>query len=94
MPTYCFACAHHGRFDAVLRIDAVADRCPCPTCGAPSGRRFTPPGLNLGDARARRVIEATEATSEAPPVVRSLPPGPRRRQRVTRNPLAARLPRD
>jgi len=51
------------------------------------------PMLNLGDSTVRRLIDATTATSDRPQVVNALPGQPRRRQKVTHNPLAAKLPR-
>lgn len=93
MPTYSFDCREHGPHDVVLAMASVTGSHPCPACGAPSRRVFTPPRLNLGDSRARALIDATKATADAPPVVTSIPGQPRRRQRVTHDPRFQRLPK-
>ena len=93
MPTYVFSCPDHGRFDRIFRMSEVCDHTPCPSCGSAARRAMAAPMLNLGDSTARRLIDATTATSDRPQVVSAIPGRPRRRQKVTHNPLAAKLPR-
>lgn len=95
MPLYSHRCRIHGAFDHIRTMADSATDAQCPVCRAFSPRVFTAPYLNLGDATARRLLDATMATADAPPVVNSLPgsSAPRRRQRVTTNPLHRKLPK-
>ncbi|WP_370628584.1 zinc ribbon domain-containing protein [Salinibacterium sp. M195] len=65
----------------------------CPACAGDAPRIFSSPLLNFGNAGARRLLDATNATADAPQVVGSLPSGSRRPQRVTYDPRAQKLPR-
>jgi hypothetical protein len=93
VPTYSFVCDRHGEHDAVISMSALSATYPCPACDRPSRRVFHPPLLNLGDSRARRLIDATKATADEPPVVTSIPGAPRRRQKVARDPRLRNLPK-
>lgn len=92
MPLYTFQCASHGRFDLARAMRESDSAGPCPVCSAPSKRVVTAPHLNLGDARARRLIDATKQTADQPPVVTSIPGRPRRVQKVARDPRLRKLP--
>lgn len=93
MPWYSFRCEQHGDYDAFMLMREVRATWPCPTCRRPSRRVYVAPLLNLGDASARRLLDATAATASAPPVVTAVPGRPRRRQKVARDPRLAKLPK-
>ncbi|GAA4407627.1 zinc ribbon domain-containing protein [Fodinibacter luteus] len=94
MATYEFNCAEHGVLTVSVPMAEVTSTIPCPSCGEPARRRYTAPGLALGDAAARRLIEATTATAHEPAVVRSPTGAPVRRSgaRPLADPRTARLP--
>ncbi|GEO96209.1 FmdB family zinc ribbon protein [Kocuria turfanensis] len=82
MATYVFRCAECSDFEVVQPMSAVRPTHPCPGCGGPSRRVFTPPALRTTPAGLHRAAEAAEASAEAPQVVHSLPGGaPRPRSR-------------
>ena len=93
MAMYEFICAEHGVLTISMPMAAITPTAPCPSCGELARRRYTAPGLALGDAAARRLIEATSRTAHEPAVVSS-PVGARNasRQRPTADPRTARLP--
>ncbi|MEO6791525.1 MAG: zinc ribbon domain-containing protein [Ornithinibacter sp.] len=93
MATYDFICDEHGVSTLRMPMASVGTTAPCPSCGGESRRRYTAPGLALGDAAARRLIEATSRTAHEPAVVSS-PGAPRspRSRRPTADPRTARLP--
>lgn len=94
MPTYQFRCPTHGDFDAIITMKALTETRQCTRCNQESPRVYSGIYLNLGDQRARRIIDATKESSDHPPVVTSLPPrGRRSRNRITHHPLAKKLPR-
>lgn len=63
MPTYEYACASCGGFEAVRRISEYREPSPCPSCGAPSPRaHFTSPAQS-GGLFARIVTSDTTAES-------------------------------
>ena len=93
MPWYAFACEQHGQHDAFMRMGELKTTHPCPTCHRPGRRVYLAPLLNLGDPGARRLIDATQATSDSPPVVSSIPGNPRRRQKVAHDPRLRKLPK-
>ncbi|WP_185991233.1 zinc ribbon domain-containing protein [Janibacter cremeus] len=94
VPTYEFSCADHGHFDIHASIRDIPHFALCPMCSGRSKRVFSTPRLNLGDSRARQLLDATGATADTPRVVSSPPSIPRRPQRVTYDPRAQRLPRN
>lgn len=94
MAQYEFVCEEHGAATISMPMASVTATAPCPSCGGVSRRRFTAPGLALGNATARRLIEATSRSAHEPPVV-SAPVGARMapaRKRPTADPRTARLP--
>lgn len=96
MPTYEFRCAEHGVFDVVRPIARRDEAQRCPQCAADATRCLTAPQLRLGDARARRLLDATAATAHSPAVVTSPPARPTAGAPVARpaaDPRHARLPR-
>ena len=93
MPWYVFRCDQHGEHGVFMRMSEVKATHPCPNCHRQGKRVYQTPMLNLGDAQARRLIDATESTADAPPVVTSVPESPRRRQKVARDPRLQKLPK-
>lgn len=94
MARYEFTCAEHGVLTISMPMTAITPTTPCPSCGELARRRYTAPGLALGDAAARRLIEATSRTAHEPAVVSS-PVGARitsTRRRPVADPRTARLP--
>jgi len=94
MATYEFVCAEHGSLTITMPMAEVTTTLPCPSCGEPARRRYTAPGLALGDATARRLIEATSRSAHEPAVVsapRGAPMTPRRARPIA-DPRTARLP--
>ncbi len=91
---YEFNCVDHGVSTLTMPMASVTASVPCPFCGGPARRLYTAPGLALGDAVARRLIEATTRSAHEPAVVRS-PIGARltpTRRRPTADPRTAHLP--
>ena len=93
MPLYSYKCPAHGVFDALSSIAERADALPCAACRQPSPRVISSPHLNLGDASARRLLDATNETAERPQVVSRLPRAGRRSPRVATDPRTRKLPR-
>lgn len=94
MARYEFVCAEHGAATISMPMASVTATAACPSCGEMSRRRYTAPGLALGDAAARRLIEATSRSAHEPAVVSS-PVGARMtptRHRPTADPRTSRLP--
>ncbi|WP_218602150.1 zinc ribbon domain-containing protein [Pseudonocardia abyssalis] len=80
--------------DIGLPIGTAPETIPCPACGTSAGRVFTAPMLGLADRRRTAVLDHTEASRSAPPVVTSLPTSTARRAPAPRlDPRTARLPR-
>jgi putative FmdB family regulatory protein len=95
MPTYDYRCADHGVVSVVMSLHEVTDTVQCPSCRRSSRRVYTSPQVRLGDGAARRLLDVTAATADAPAVVSS-PVGRRmtsQRQRAVVDPRTARLPR-
>jgi len=90
---YEFRCREHGAWEELRPLGRAPDDLPCPECGAPARRVITAPRLSRASQGRMRVIEATEASADAPPVVTALPSAPRRRPRAATNPALQRLPR-
>ncbi|WP_210403824.1 FmdB family zinc ribbon protein [Salinibacterium sp. UTAS2018] len=93
IPAYEFSCAEHGHFDKRAPMGDIPQVASCPVCSGDAPRVFSSPLLNLGDSGARRLLDATNATADAPRVVGAPPSGSRRPQRVTYDPRAQKLPR-
>ncbi|WP_369253366.1 FmdB family zinc ribbon protein [Geodermatophilus amargosae] len=91
MAVYQYRCTEHGVLEVARPIGTAADSEPCPDCAAPAPRIFTAPGLALGSARNRALIDRTERSADQPAVV-SAPPSHRPPVRPA-NPALARLPR-
>lgn len=95
MPTYDFRCDLHGDVSVVMSLHEVTGTLECPTCGRPSRRVYVSPQLRLGNGAARRLLDATAQTADAPAVV-SAPVGRRmtnHRQRTVADPRQLKLPR-
>ncbi|PID98538.1 MAG: FmdB family transcriptional regulator [Actinomycetales bacterium] len=94
MPTYSYICPDHGKFDVFLSMSECVAVYPCMSCERGSRRLFSAPSLNLGDSRARQLLDATKETADRPRVVSSLPSNSRKvRQKVSHNPLHKKLPK-
>ena len=94
MARYEFTCAEHGVLTISMPMTAITPTTPCPSCGELARRRYTAPGLALGNATARRLIEATSRSAHEPAVVsapRGAPMTPRRARPIA-DPRTARLP--
>ena len=76
MPTYDYACADCGEFDALRTLSARNEPCACPWCGAASHRVFTnAPRLACTTPQARRAAETNERSRHAPRSSRDVDPG-------------------
>ena len=94
MPTYSFRCEAGCLFDATFRMAEVPAQTVCRECGAEATRVITTPHLSAAGTSAFRMIDSAARSAHEPPVVTSLPKSGRARtQRVTHNPLHAKLPR-
>jgi len=93
MATYEFGCTACGRFRARFAMSEVPPEAACPPCGGSAARLLSSPFLSRAGSPAMRAVDAAARTAAEPDVVRSLPPRGRPAQRVTRNPLHAKLPR-
>ena len=67
MPVYDYKCNTHGVFHELATLDDHAKPCPCPQCGALSGRviMIPPEFLNL-DTDRRNAFETNERSQHAP----------------------------
>lgn len=94
MATYTYRCTVDGTVDVGLPIGTAPSAIDCPDCGTPAARVFTAPRLGLADRRRMAVLDHTESSRSAPPVVTSLPASAARRAPAPRlDPRTARLPR-
>lgn len=67
MPTYEYACADCGPFDALRALALRNEACPCPTCAAPAARVFlSAPRLTCMSGERRQAFETNERSSHAP----------------------------
>ena len=67
MPTYDYACADCGAFDALRRIDERNQAVACPACGRPSPRVLAaPPRLATMDGILRQALTANERSRHEP----------------------------
>jgi putative FmdB family regulatory protein len=67
MPTYDYACARCGGFDALRTLARRNEPADCPQCGAAAPRVFAhAPGLALMQAATRSAIETNERARHEP----------------------------
>ena len=67
MPTYDYACAACGGFDAIRTLGQRNEPAACPDCGAASPRVFaTAPRLALMEGSTRTAIETNERARHEP----------------------------
>ena len=92
MPTYSYRCTSCGTFDLIRPMSAVAPQEPCPDCAGPARRVFGAPALRSLTPAVRGALAAQERSADAPTVVTSAPPSPRR-TRTTTDPRHLSLPR-
>lgn len=95
MAVYGYRCETDGGFDVCCAIGTAGPSARCPSCGEPGVRVWTAPRLNRGPRALVTAMDRAGASSDAPPVVTSLPgrgrapaPAP-----ATLNPALNRLPR-
>ncbi|MFE1573705.1 zinc ribbon domain-containing protein [Comamonas odontotermitis] len=76
MPTYDYACADCGEFDALRALGERNDPCACPWCGAVAQRIFVhAPRLACTTPEQRRATEVNERARHAPRSSRDVDPG-------------------
>ncbi len=92
MATYTYRCAADGPVEIRLPIGTAPAAIDCPDCATPAGRVFTAPMLGLADRRRTALLDHTETSRSAPPVVSTLPTAPGRRA-PSPDPRTTRLPR-
>ena len=67
MPTYDYACAHCGGFDAIRSLPERDRPATCPDCGADAGRVFVAaPRLALLEAGTRNAMATNERSRHEP----------------------------
>jgi putative FmdB family regulatory protein len=67
MPTYDYACAHCGSFDAICSLSVRNEPASCPGCGAASQRIFVQaPSFGLLDDSTRRAMATNERARYEP----------------------------
>ena len=67
MPTYDYACAGCGAFEALRALAARNEPAPCPHCRQPAGRVLSGAAqLALVDSGTRRAIETNELARNVP----------------------------
>ena len=67
MPTYDYACASHGGFDALRPVAQRDEACACPDCGAASPRVFVhAPRLQQMAADTRHAMQVNERAAHQP----------------------------
>jgi len=67
MPTYDYACAQCGGFDAFRTLAARNEAAVCPDCGAASPRVFaSAPRLALMEGSTRRAMDVNERARHEP----------------------------
>lgn len=67
MPTYDYACADCGGFDAFRTLAMRNEAAACPDCGAPSPRVFaSAPRLGLMESTTRRAMDVNERARHEP----------------------------
>ncbi|UOQ60426.1 zinc ribbon domain-containing protein [Leucobacter rhizosphaerae] len=94
MPSYSFQCSAGCRYDALYSMSEVPTETVCRECGGSARRAITAPHLSAAGSSAFRLLDHTARSAHEPAVVDRLPSqGARRPQRVTTNPLHAKLPR-
>jgi putative FmdB family regulatory protein len=69
MPTYEYACAECGGFQAFRPVAEAAAAQACPACGEPSPRALASPHVRTGRAAIRYVAEARNERSANEPAV-------------------------
>jgi putative FmdB family regulatory protein len=92
MPLYVYRCRHCGPTDVAFPIGQAAAEVPCPACGNPASRSYTPPRLGRPDSPLARALRAEEASAYEPRTVPRVPPAARRLG-STADSRQARLPR-
>ncbi|QIM18867.1 zinc ribbon domain-containing protein [Leucobacter coleopterorum] len=94
MPTYTFRCSEGCYFDALFSMAEVPATAECRNCGGLAKRVITAPHLSATSSAAFQLLDHTARSAHEPAVVDRLPSrGVARPQRVTQNPLHAKLPR-
>lgn len=92
MATYTFRCRDCESFDVLQPMSSVQPTHTCPSCGAPAARVFTAPHLVTAPRGLHQAAEASEASAEAPQVVRSIPDGAPRPRKPRWSPFTGAAP--
>ncbi|QIK64690.1 zinc ribbon domain-containing protein [Leucobacter viscericola] len=94
MPSYTFRCSEGCHFDALFSMADVPTTTECRACGGLAKRVITAPHLSAAGNAAFQLLDHSARSAHEPAVVDRLPSrGSARPQRVTQNPLHAKLPR-
>lgn len=94
MPNYSFRCAQGCAFDAIYPMSEVPSEVECRVCGSSAKRGITAPHLSAAGSAAFGLMDRAAKSAHEPAVVDRIPGrGPGRTQRMTQNPLHAKLPR-
>jgi hypothetical protein len=95
MVTYQYRCGRDGLLEVARPIGTAPPAVPCPGCGEPAPRVFTPPLLGLAPRRVVAAIDRAEASRYEPAVVSAPPrrPAHLRTPVAPPNPALRRLPR-
>ncbi|WP_140955373.1 zinc ribbon domain-containing protein [Brevibacterium sp. XM4083] len=93
VPTYVYRCDACGDTEQTFPMLEKPSTIACPRCAGRARSVVSSPHLGAGNTPAHRLLDATAATADAPPVVTRLPGSPRAPRRVSRDPRHQRLPR-
>ncbi|MEU2350927.1 FmdB family zinc ribbon protein [Modestobacter sp. NPDC049651] len=91
MAGYEYRCTGCGPWEVRLPIGTAEPTLPCPACGRPGRRAYTPPLLGRTPPAAAAARQRMEASADAPQVTSSVPAAARRPAR--RDPRWDSLPR-
>lgn len=95
MATYSYRCRADGVvFDRSAPIGTATEHSPCPVCAGSARRVITAPMLSLAPRPLVRALDQAARSADAPEVVTTPPPRPRRRVPAGAvHPGVAKLPR-
>ncbi|WP_157838529.1 zinc ribbon domain-containing protein [Streptomyces xiaopingdaonensis] len=91
MLRYDYRCPDCNLFEVSCTAGTAAPQLPCPRCGVPAARVFSPPVLLSGSSPVARAVAADRRSAYAPDVVNTLPPVSGRP--AARRPRHSALPR-
>jgi putative FmdB family regulatory protein len=91
MASYLYRCERCGLWEVQRPIGTAESAEPCPTCGATSRRRYTPPLLSRTPTAVATALLRDEASRDTPQVTTAVPAAAARP--VRQDPRWSRLPR-